>query len=248
MGRTAGKQLIGIIYTSGSLQIAEMISHAGFDWVMIDMEHSVLSLEDVQESLPVFGEKMLRIVRVPGNDPVWIKRVLDTGCDGIMVPMVNSGEEAVKLVNASKYPPEGQRSVGITRAHAYGQAFTGYLDSANRDLIIMAQIENKEGVRNIDSILATRGIDSLFIGPYDLSASMGLPGQVSHPDVRKAIELVKKKCRDAGMPYGIFGANPEALEQEIRDGCNYILCGIDVFLISSGLNDLSGRLRALRSK
>ncbi|MDP4223265.1 MAG: aldolase/citrate lyase family protein [Bacteroidota bacterium] len=245
MRKAEGKQLIGIIYTSGSLEVAEMISQSGFDWVMIDMEHSVLTLKDVQNSLPVFGKKLLRIVRIPGNDPVWIKRVLDTGCDGIMVPMVNSGEEAEKLVRAAKYPPVGQRSVGITRAHSYGQSFSKYLESANSDLIIMAQIEHRDGVRNIDLILNIKGIDWIFIGPYDMSASMGLAGQVSHPDVRKAIELVKKKCRDSGIPYGIFGASPEALVQEFHDGCKYLLCGIDVFLISTALRDLSGKLKAL---
>lgn len=236
------RHLIGTIYTLGSLPVAEMISSAGFDWVMIDMEHSVLSLGDVQASLPVFGNKMLRIVRVPCNDETWIKRILDTGCDGIMVPMVKNREDAEKIVIASKYPPAGQRSVGLTRAHGYGESFSKYLSTANSDLIIMAQIEHEEGVKNIDSILNVSGIDSIFIGPYDLSASMGLPGQVQHPDVINAIQLVKKKCADAGMPYGIFASGPEPLRQEIKDGCRYLLCGVDSSLMSAALRDLADRI------
>jgi 2-keto-3-deoxy-L-rhamnonate aldolase RhmA len=244
MKEKKNKQLIGTIYSNGSLQVAEMISRAGFDWVMIDMEHSVLSLEQVQNSLPVFGSEILRIVRVPCNDETWIKRVLDTGCDGIMVPMVKSSEEAEKMVSSSKYPPQGQRSVGLTRAHSFGQSFNEYMTGANSDLIIMAQIEHIEAVKNLDSILDVRGIDAIFIGPYDLSASMGLPGQVKHPRVMKAIHLIRQKCKDAGVPYGIFGSGPEAMTPGITEGCRYLLCGVDNSLFSSALKDLYERLHS----
>ena len=236
------KQLTGTIYSIGSLRVAEMISRSGLDWVMIDMEHSALSLDDVQDALPVFGEKMLKIVRVPCNDETWIKQVLDTGCDGIMVPMIMTSADAVRMVSASKYPPEGSRSVGITRAHGYGMTFSEYVAHANSDLILMAQVEHHEGVRNIDSILDIKGINVIFIGPYDLSASMGLTGQVTHPDVLEAISKVKEKCRASGMPYGFFGSQPESLVREAGDGCRYLLCGIDNVIISSAYKDLSDRL------
>ena len=245
MKKVPHKQIIGTVYTIGSPLVAEMISQSGFDWVMIDMEHSALSLEAVQNSLQVFAKNILRIVRVPGNDEIWIKRILDTGCDGIMVPMIKTREEAEKLVSSSKYPPEGQRSIGLTRAHGYGRSFNGYLANANKDLIIMAQIEHIDGVKNIDSILRVRGIDSIFIGPYDLSASMGLPGQVKHPKVMQAIELIKNKCKVAGIPYGIFGSDPEALMQEFKDGCCYLLCGIDISLFYNSLKNLSDRLHEM---
>lgn len=241
------KQLFGTIYTTGSLQVAEMLPSCGFEWVMIDMEHSAMSLETVQSSLQVLGKNILRIVRVPGNDEILIKRVLDTGCDGIMVPMVKTREEAEKAVLASKYPPEGRRSVGLTRAHGYGQSSNEYLRSANKDLVIMLQIEHIEAVGNIDSILAVKGIDSIFIGPYDLSASMGLLGQVTHPEVIKTIDFIKHKCSDAGIPYGIFGPNPEVLLREIKAGCKYILCGVDVSLFSTMLKGLSEKLHGMLS-
>jgi len=242
MKKSRHRQLMGTIFTTGSVQVAEMISQAGFDWVMIDMEHSTLTLQEVQNTLPAFGDRILKIVRVPGNDEIWIKRVLDTGCDGIMAPMIKTGEEAAKLVMAAKYPPEGQRSVGVTRAHGYGQSFGSYVENANRDLIIMAQVEHIDGVRNIDSILSVSGIDAIFIGPYDLSASMGLAGQVMNNGVKKSIGLIKKKCRDAGKPYGIFGSDPGILQEEIKEGCNYVLCGIDIALFSAALKDLSAEL------
>lgn len=228
-------QMLGTIYSAGSIPIAEIISHAGFDWVMIDMEHSAISLNEVQDSMAVFGETMMKVVRVPGNDEIWIKRVLDTGCDGILVPMVNSKEEAEKVIMSSKYPPQGRRSTGLSRAHGYGRTFNKHLKDANESIHIMIQIEHVEGIRNLDSILKVKGIDSIFIGPYDLSASMGLTGQVTHPDVLASIDLIKGKCVEAGLPYGIYGGNPEVLTREIEDGCKFILCGVDLALFNGAI-------------
>jgi 2-keto-3-deoxy-L-rhamnonate aldolase RhmA len=232
------KPVLGTIFTIGSPQVAEIISQSGFDWVLIDMEHSTLSLDSAQTAIQVMGEKILKIVRAPGNDEIWIKRVLDTGCDGILVPMIKNAEEAGKVVIRSKYPVEGQRSVGLTRAHKYGAGFTEYVSRANKDLIIMIQIEHIEGVKNIDSILKVKGIDSIFIGPYDLSASMGLMGQVHHPDVRSAIDLIKRKCRKAGLPYGIFGMDPVTLSNELKDGCTFLLCGVDSAILTRSYIDI----------
>lgn len=240
------KQLLGTIYSLGAPQVAEMIVLAGFDWVMIDMEHSALSLNDVQVALQVFGDKILKIVRVPGNDGIWIKRVLDTGCDGIIVPMVNTAEQASMAVRSARYPLEGQRSVGLARAHKYGASFNEYVRDANSRLIIMIQIEHAEAVKNIDSILKVKGFDAVFIGPYDLSASMGLTGQVNHPDVRAAVDLIRNKCCEAGLPYAIFGGTPEALDPYIQEGCTYPVCGVDISILSRALHelkkDLSSRL------
>jgi len=238
-------RFLGTIYTIGNLQVAEMISNSGFNWVMIDMEHSSLSIESVQEAIQVFGEKILRIVRVPGNDLIWIKRVLDTGCDGIIVPMVKNAEEAEKVIQFSKYPPEGKRSVGLTRAHGYGNPSDQYLTSANKNLIIMIMIEHIEGVNNIDSIIKVKGIDAIFIGPGDLSASMGLTGQVTHPDVKIAINIIKRKCMEAELTYGIYSEIPEILSSEYKDGCKYLLSGIDISLFSNALRKHSEFLHTL---
>ena len=244
--KNTDRQFIGTIYSAGAPQVAEMISLAGFDWVMIDMEHSALSLAETQNALQVLGNKILKIVRVPGNDDIWIKRVLDTGCDGIIIPMVNSAAEAERIIKASKYPLAGARSVGVARAHNYGAAFKEYVSDANSDLIIMPQIEHIEGVRNIDSILKVQGIDAIFIGPYDLSASMGLTGQVNHPEVRSSIDLIKRKCRKAGLPYAIFGATPGSLKQEIMEGCRFPVCGVDLMILSDAYRILLESLHAIR--
>lgn len=228
------RQLSGTLLSISAPQVAEIISDSGFDWVLIDMEHSAISLESVQNALQIMGDKILKIVRVPGNDEIWIKRVLDTGCDGILVPMVNSAAEALKVVQRSKYPPDGRRSVGLSRAHSFGPGFTSYVENANSDLLIMIQIEHRDAVKNIDEILKVQGIDSIFIGPYDLSASMGLTGQIDHPDVKAAIKLIKDKCRQAGLPYGIFGMTAESLVSEVKEGCTFLLCGVDAaFLVNS---------------
>ncbi|MFN8240122.1 MAG: aldolase/citrate lyase family protein [Bacteroidales bacterium] len=231
-----GKTLIGTMYTIGSTQVAEILSLSGLDWVVLDMEHSTLSLEDVQKALQVMGDRLLKIVRVPGNDEIWIKRVLDTGCDGILVPMVKTAQEAERVVRASKYPSVGDRSVGLTRAHKFGAGFTDYISRANKDLIIMIQIEHREGVKNIDSILKVKGLDAIFIGPYDLSASMGYIGEPGHPEVRMTIDMIRKKAKQAGLPYGIFGGNPGVLQEEFAYGCKYMVCGVDASIVSGAFN------------
>jgi 2-keto-3-deoxy-L-rhamnonate aldolase RhmA len=236
--------LSGTLLSISAPQVAEIISDSGFDWVLIDMEHSAISLESVQNALQIMGDKILRIVRVPGNDEIWIKRVLDTGCDGILVPMVNSAAEALKVLQYSKYPLEGKRSVGLSRAHSFGPGFSHYVENANRDLVVMIQIEHKDAVKNIDEILNVKGIDSVFIGPYDLSASMGLTGQLSHPELKAAIQLIKDKCRKAGLPYGIFGMTAEGLVTEVSDGCTFLLCGVDAAILVNSYKELLKKLKS----
>jgi 2-keto-3-deoxy-L-rhamnonate aldolase RhmA len=237
------RPFIGTLLSISAPQVAEIIAMSGFDWVFIDMEHSAMSLESVQNAIQIMEGKILTIVRVPTNDEVWIKRILDTGCDGIIVPMVNSADEAQKVVLASRYPPEGRRSVGLARAHKYGATFKEYIGNANRDLLIMIQCEHKDAVKNFDNILKVNGIDSVFIGPYDLSASMGLTGQISHPDVLAAIKLVKEKCRKAEMPYGIYSSNTDDMILEINTGCTFLLSGVDANMLLNSYADLLKKLK-----
>lgn len=224
--------MLGTIITLSSPESSEIMSLAGFDWVMIDMEHSTLSLSDVQRHLQALRPGTLAIVRVPCNDDVWIKRVLDTGCDGIMVPMVKTRSEAEKAVRSFYYPPVGARSVGVTRAHRYGLDFKDYVFERSRDLKLLIQIEHIEGVNNLDEILKVGGISAIFIGPYDLSASMGLTGDVDNKMVQDAIATIIEKCENAGIPWGIFGMTAESVRKEIKRGCAYPLCGIDSVMLS----------------
>ena len=235
--------MIGTLLSISAPQVAEIIAMSRFDWVFIDMEHSAMSLESVQNAIQIMEGKILTIVRVPWNDEVWIKRILDTGCDGIIVPMVNSADEARKVVQASKYPPEGRRSVGLARAHKYGASFKEYVENANRDLVIMIQCEHKDAVKNIDDILKVKGIDSVFIGPYDLSASMSLTSQISNPDVQAAIGSVKEKCRKEGMPYGIYSSDTDDMISEINTGCTFLLTGVDANMLLNSYSDLIRKLK-----
>lgn len=237
------KSMIGTLLSMSAPQVAEIIAISGFDWVLIDMEHSAISLESVQNAIQIMEGKILTIVRVPANDEVWIKRILDTGCDGILVPMVNSADEAERVVQSSKYPIEGRRSVGLSRAHKYGAAFKDYVENANRNTLIMIQCEHKDAVKHIDDILNVQGIDSVFIGPYDLSASMGLTGQLSHPEVASTIKLIKDKCAKAGLPYGIFSMNTETMISEIKSGCTFLLCGVDTGFLLNSYTDLLTKLK-----
>lgn len=227
------KYLRGTIVSLPVPQSVEIIAAAGFDWILIDMEHSGLALSDVHSLLNAAAGRLITIVRVPGNDEIWIKRVLDLGCDGILVPMVNSGEDARAAVTAALYPPAGRRSVGVSRAHGYGPGFAGYIARANSDVIIMLQVEHADAVAAFDEIAGVRGLGAVFIGPYDLSASMGLAGQVTHERVAGAIELVRNKCNKAEIPWGIFSMNPAGLKEHIDAGCTFALCSTDAFMLAT---------------
>ncbi|MCH8232060.1 MAG: 2-dehydro-3-deoxyglucarate aldolase [Bacteroidetes bacterium] len=186
--------LIGTIVTLNNPQITEMLSSAGFDWLMIDMEHSTLTIGEVQCLLQSMHPDCISIVRIPGNDPVWIKRVLETGCDGIMVPLVNSEDEARVAVDAAKYPSDGSRSFGVSRAHGYGARFDSYINSANQETVVLIQVEHIKAVNYIEQILSVKGIGGIFVGPYDLSGSLNRIGNISDEEVQKAIDIVKACC------------------------------------------------------
>ena len=179
---------IGSWITIGNSSIAEIMADAGFDWLCIDMEHTVIDFEQAQNLILAIQSKGLKaFVRVGENNSRIIKRVLDAGADGIIVPMVNSKEEALKAVNSVKYPPQGKRGVGLSRAQGYGFDFEKYRDHISKKIIVIAQIEHIDAINNLEQIIETQGIDGTFIGPYDLSGSLGKPGEYDDPQVKKAI-------------------------------------------------------------
>jgi 2-dehydro-3-deoxyglucarate aldolase/4-hydroxy-2-oxoheptanedioate aldolase len=171
------------------------------------------------------------LVRCPWNDSVWIKQILDLGCDGIIIPQIQSAAAAKQAVQACRYPPQGIRSVGVARAQQYGLNLQPYVDHADADLTVILQVEHLDGVAQIDAILDVAGFDAILIGPYDLSASMGLVGQVSHPDVQAAIEKIKAACRRREIPIGIFAADVGAAQQQIQSGVRLIALGTDALFL-----------------
>jgi len=212
----------------------EVMALAGFEWLVIDIEHTPISLESVQVLISTIQANGIKaLVRVSKNEEVVIKRVLDMGADGIIVPMVCSKEDALKAVEYAKYPPVGKRGVGLYRASGYGTAFEEYKKWVDEELVIIAQIEHIDAVKNIDEILEVEEIDGTIIGPYDLSGSMGYPGELEREDVKSAIQTVLARCKQNNIPSGfhVVDTNPQKLQEKIEQGCTFVAYGIDYFFM-----------------
>lgn len=212
----------------------EVMALAGFEWLVIDMEHTSIDINTAQNLITVIQANGIKaLVRVSKNEEVIIKKVLDIGADGIIIPMVNSKEDAVKAVEFAKYPPNGKRGVGLYRASKYGVKFEEYKKWVEEELVIIAQIEHIDGVNNIEEIFQVEGIDGTIIGPYDLSGSMGYPGEFERDDVKKAVQKVLDKCKEYNIPSGfhVVDTNPEKLKQKIKEGCTFLAYGIDYFFM-----------------
>ena len=223
--------LVGPLITLSSPEVAELVGQVGFDYLWIETEHAPMDVSQAQMMIQAVGGRCPCVVRVPENAEVWIKKALDVGCDGIVVPQVKSAAEAEAAIKCCLYPPAGQRSVGIGRAHGYGMSFQEYVAAANDRLAIILQVEHVDGVRNVESIVNTPGIDAVLVGPYDLSGSMDLLGQVDHPRVVEAIREIKRYCDAAGVPAGIFVSDPQAANRYIADGFTLIALGTDALYL-----------------
>ena len=238
-----GETLIGTMITLPSPEIAEILAEAGYDGLWVDMEHSPMDTQDAQNILQAVGGRVECIFRVPLNDEIWIKKSLDSGAAGIIVPQVNSVEEAQRAVRFCKYPLQGSRSVGAARAQAYGARLQSYLDRANEDTAVIVQIEHIQAVRNVKGILAVPGIDAVIIGPYDLSASLGRMGDIDHPEVQDAIAQIQLACQQAGKPLGIFAVATERALKYAGSGFTLIVAGADIFLLSQAAKEAVSLLR-----
>jgi 2-dehydro-3-deoxyglucarate aldolase len=225
---------IGSWITIGHPSVVEIMSNAGFEWLCIDMEHTSIDLETAQILISTIQAcNMKALVRVSKNEEVIIKRVLDMGADGIVVPMVNSKEDAMCAIDYSKYPPVGKRGVGLYRAQNYGKNFEEYKKWVNEELVIIAQIEHIDAVKNIDEILTIEGIDGTIIGPYDLSSSMGTPGEYYRTEVQEAIVKVKQACEQHNKPFGfhVIESDPTNLLKRIDEGATFLAYSVDFFFL-----------------
>jgi 2-keto-3-deoxy-L-rhamnonate aldolase RhmA len=187
-----------------------------------------LSIKDAQTAIQAVANRSFTLVRVADGTAENIKRVMDTGCSGVIVPMVSSEVYARKIVALAKYPPLGERSVGLGRAQGYGLRFAEYLASANAQTAVVVQIEHRDAIASVDQIVAVPGIDAVFIGPYDLSNSMGLVGQVGHPDVVAVIDKVRAACDKTNLAMGIFCSNADQARSEIKAGVRMVAVGTDI--------------------
>lgn len=227
---------IGSWITLGHTAIAEIMAKAGFEWLAIDMEHSVIALDTAQQLIQVIeGCGVIPLVRVGENSPSIIKRVMDAGAYGVIVPMVNSKEQAEAAVKAVKYPPIGTRGVGLARAQGYGARFDEYAATVNEESIVIVQIEHIEAVDNLESILSTEGIDGCIIGPYDLSGSLGVPGNFEHPDVLAALKKVEQTGKEKKVALGTHVIQPDyrlVLEQAAK-GYSFIGFSLDILFLGN---------------
>lgn len=236
------EMLVGTVVTLAAPEVAEVLSAAGFDWLFIDAEHSPLDASAVQHMLQGAGSTPC-LVRLARGDEVSIKKALDAGATGIIVPLVNSAEQAAQMVSWAKYAPLGTRGVGVGRAHGYGFAFQEYVSRANDETVVVVQAEHIDAVNNIEAIVQVPGVDAVLIGPYDLSASLGRLGEVTHPDVVAAIDRVTQACRTAHMPLGIFGLTPDAVRPYIERGYTLLAVSVDTVLLGTAAREMRQQIK-----
>ena len=241
----AGKKTAGAWAQLCSPTSAEILCRAGFDWVLIDMEHSPADLQTLVAQLQAMGAYgVVPVVRAPWNDLVWIKRILDAGAYGVMIPSVNTREQAIAAVQACKYPPLGIRGIaGSPRAAGFGRDTSAYLKRANDEILVILQVETPQAIDNLDAIGKVPGVNALFIGPMDLSTSMGHLGNPAHPEVQAAIATVEAKTKALGMPLGTISAGWEQAKTLYDRGYQLITLLSDVILLSKASAEALARFR-----
>lgn len=231
-----GQLCLGTWVTLGHTAIAEIFARAGFAWVVVDMEHSTISIEQAGElirTIDLIGVSPL--VRLTSNDTNLIKRVMDAGAHGIVVPNVNSPEDARIAVAATRYAPQGHRGVGLARAQQYGPGFKDYLEWQQDGPIVIVQIEHQSALDHLETIFTTPGVDGFIIGPYDLSCSMGMPGEFDRPEFAAAIQRILQTGISVKCPAGIHIVEPDPgrLRQVIGEGYRFIAYSVDIRMLDA---------------
>lgn len=240
----AGQVQHGIWLTSGTGILAELAGNAGFDWCLIDGEHGPNTVSEILpqlQALAISGTSA--VVRVANPEAWMIKQVLDLGCQTVLVPMVDDAQTAHAMARAMRYPPVGNRGMGAALARATGfGAVADYPHSANDQVCLLVQAESAQAVANIDAIAATDGVDGVFVGPADLSADMGYPGQPDHPEVEKAIDYLIARTVAAGKIAGIIGFDESRFAAYARKGVTFLGVGADMIVLNAALRGLAGRV------
>jgi 4-hydroxy-2-oxoheptanedioate aldolase len=244
----AGEILAGAWLNLASSLTAEIAAQAGFDWVLIDQEHGAGSDDTLLHQLQVLeAGPSVPIVRIAWNESWRFKRALDFGAGGIMIPYVNTADEARQAVSSMRYPPLGVRGAArFQRASGFGRDFETYFSEANENLLTIVQIETAAAVDQVEEIAAVEGVDVLFVGPLDLSVSMGIRQQLDHPDFRAAIARVVNAARNAGKAVGTLIPTSDKLPATIEDGYTFIAVGSDGGLVASGMQEIAGAFTPYR--
>lgn len=228
--------------------VVEIMATAGFEWLTLDLEHAAIDISQAMNMIALIqGKGMKALVRVSKNEEVIIKRMLDAGADGVIIPTVKNAEEARQAVDFVKYPPVGKRGVGLNRAQNYGTGFDEYQDWLKNECVIIVQIEHIDSVHNLESILNVEGIDGIIVGPYDLSASMGMPGNYEHPDVVIALKKVEETTLRMKKPLGfhVIHSDHQKTLDKINVGYSFLAFSIDFFFLGDKARD---EMNLLKSK
>ncbi len=237
---------IGTWVMSVSPLVAEAIGNAGFDWCVLDMEHTPLDLMSLVHMLQAVGNtKMVPMVRVPWNDTVTIKRVLDAGAHTLLVPFVQNADEARAAVAATRYPPEGVRGMAaMGRASRFGTV-PDFFRTANQHNSVIVQIETPQAAAQVEAIAAVPGVDGIFLGPADLSGALGYPGQLTHPDVMALMASCAERARKMGKPVGSVGGTPEVVARYREIGCDFVAIASDLGLLMRAAQAAAQAVRAI---
>lgn len=246
----AGEQLHGLWTVLADGYVAELLGGCGYDWLLIDAEHAPNDLRSVLQQVQgiaasreylgeLAGEVSHPVVRLPHGDPVLIKQYLEIGVRNLLIPMVETAEQAAELVKAVNYPSEGTRGLGATlgRASQWGR-YRDYVEKASENITLILQIESKKGLANFDEIVATPGVDAVFFGPSDLAADFGLAGQPAHPEVTAVIDAALEKALGVGMPSGIMMVDPTAVRTWYDKGVSFAGVGVDSILLTRAADAL----------
>jgi len=235
----SGQLTVGSWITIGDMTIGDILANAGFDWLVIDLEHSVISISQAAELIRIIEQANTPpLVRLTSNNEHQIKRVLDAGAHGIIVPMINTALEAEKAVKSCRYEPLGTRGVGLGRAHQYGASFQEYLawqSDMEQGPIVIVQIEHIDALDNLKQILNVPGVDAFIIGPYDLSCSMGIPGQFDNPEFKKTINQILDIGNEVGAKSGFHVVEPNLneLNSAISSGYKFIAYSVDIRMLDT---------------
>ena len=245
-----GQQTIGCWLSIGNAYSAEFMAHLGFDWLCIDLQHGMIGPEDLKHMLPAISTtNVTPLVRVPWNDPAVIMKALDAGSYGVIVPMINSRQEALNAVAACRYPPDGQRSFGPIRAALY--AGHGYAKEANRQIACIAMIETRQALDNLEDIVATPGLDGVYIGPSDLALALGLSpdGDNTNPVHVAAVTKIFETARSHGLAVGIHTWSAAFTKRYLFQGFNFVTLGSEIgFMARTAVSDLSEARKAIAEK
>ena len=241
-----GKPTFGTWIQIGHPAIAEMLAHFEFDWICVDIEHGVIGIETMTSLFrTIENGGSVPFVRLPSQDPSWVRRAIDAGAKGIIAPMINTDKEAYSVVSNAKYPDKGNRGFGFSRSNLYGIEFESYIEKANDDIMVVMQIEHKRAIANLEHILNVDGVDSTFIGPFDLSGSMGITGNLEHPSYVEALTRYRDVSDSHDVPTGchIVYPNKQNISEAVEQGYKLIALGLDVTFFAQGIKSCMSDLK-----